>query len=152
MIELNWLDSGQQLSAKEIEDAQARLNIRFPEDYSEFISRHAGANNPSRCVFSYYEPESRRWFGGNFGTLMGFDDADVDSVFRAMEDFGHRLPEGLIPIIDTGSGGYVCLDYRVGAEPSIVLFTGGFGGAGCVLSVSDSFTEFLRNLTELDDL
>jgi len=33
MIELNWLDSGQQLSIKEIEDAQVRLNIPCPGSF-----------------------------------------------------------------------------------------------------------------------
>lgn len=148
MRKLTWSDPGEMLSADDIKAAESRLNVQFPMDYREMISSHSNGN-PEECVFQYAQQGEKEY--GNFGFLMSLLDWQEENVFEAIEDFGERLPNGLVPIIGTGMGDFVCLNYSSSEVPTIVYFSHETPIEDAVSPLANTFSEFLELLTVPED-
>jgi hypothetical protein len=64
------------------------------------------------------------------GSMLAFDgDAPrtVLSTYRALR-CDEQIPVSVLPIVDTGFGDYVCLDYRLGHVLTIAYFAHGKSG------------------------
>lgn len=143
MRTLNWSDPGEKTGHDVIERAEEELQVRFPEDYREMISAHSDGS-PEECVFQYVQNGVNEY--GNFGFLMSLLDWQEENIFEAIEDFGDRLPDGLVPIIGTGMGDFVCLNYHSSEVPTIVYFSHETPIENAVSPLADTFSEFLELL------
>lgn len=145
MKELHWFEPGEKLSSDELARAQAQLGVFLPVDYSELVMKHDGGSNPDECEFEYLDRGRAR--KGNFGALLSLRPSSAENVLDAMQDLGDQLPAGVVPIIDTGSGDFVCFDYRAG-QPCVVYFAHERAGDDAIISLAPSFAEFVDNLRE----
>jgi hypothetical protein len=144
MRNLNWFEPGIALNAAELASAQERLQIRFPPDYARIVMANSGASNPDESEFEYLDGGSLRV--GNFGSLLALRQDQSETIFEAMEDLGDQLPEGVVPVIETGSGDYVCLDFRDYARPAIVYFNHERPPGEALIYLDSTFTDFLQRL------
>ena len=149
MKELTWFELGEPVEAEEIESAEKRLNVKFPPDYAQVVTLHSGASNPDQCEFEYLDGGRKKI--GNFGTLLSVQEAHPDNLFDAIENLGDQLPAGLLPVVDTGSGDCVCLDYRKSAMPSVAYFVHERTSESAIVPLANTFAEFLNLLKEPDD-
>jgi cell wall assembly regulator SMI1 len=149
MKELTWFEPGEPLAAAEIESAEMRLGVKFPSDYAQVVASHSGGSNPDESEFEYLDKGRKRI--GNFGTLLSLNQAKSGNLFEAIENLGDQLPAGVIPVMDTGSGDCVCLDYRKSPFPSIIYFVHERVGEDAVVSLTGTFAEFLDRLKEPDE-
>ncbi len=145
MRSLSWFEPGVGASREEVDALERAIGFKLPHDFAEFVTRHAGSSNPDECEFDVVESNgSKRQ--GNFGLLMSLSGADSESVLSALSDLRDQIPVGLVPVIDTGSGDFVCLDFRSGAETSVVYFFHEKSGGTAIVPLAQTFTDFLDGL------
>lgn len=149
MKELAWFDPGQAVSGEELALAERRLNVKFPPDYAHVVLLHSGACNPDQCEFEYWDVGRRKV--GNFGALLGVRQSQSSNIFEVIDNIGDQLPVGVLPVVDTGSGDFVCLDYRKSEVPVIAYFAHERTGEGAIVPLANTFAEFLDLLTEPDE-
>jgi len=145
MRELDWLEPGDKLDPRELAAAEAKLGVRFPSDYAEIVCAHSGASNPDASMFSYEDRGKKRL--GNFGMLLRLRDTESQNVFEAIEDLADQLPARVIPVAGTGSGDFICLDYRNSANPSVVFWNHNRVVAESISPLDSTFASFLARLT-----
>lgn len=150
MRELTWFESGSALRDSDITNAQVKLGVIFPPEYIQVLKEHSGASNPDECEFYYKDGE--RTGIGNFGLLLGVTASDEENIFAVIENLGNQLPAKIVPIISSGSGDFVCFDYRSNpSKPIVVYFLHERQGESCILKVANTFSEFLGMLHEPND-
>lgn len=148
MKELHWFEPGERLSSDELAKAQAHLGVFLPADYTDLVLKHDGGSNPDECSFEYAVDGRTRV--GNFGVLLSLRQSSSENVFETIENLAEQLPKGVIPIMDTGSGDFVCFDYRAGA-PTVVYFAHERADDKAVIPLANSFGEFVESLREPAD-
>ncbi len=144
MRELDWLEPGQTLESDEIAATEALLGVKFPADYATFIGAHSGASNPKESEFVYVDRGERQT--GNFGALLSLREDQYDRLVDTLRDLGDQIPAGIIPIVETGWGDCVCLDYRESKDPAIAYFSHELSGDESIIRIAQSFSEFLDSL------
>lgn len=138
---LNWFEPGEHLEANEISLVEDLIGVKFPADYAALVGSHSGASNPRECEFVYVdrgEPQV-----GNLGALLALKPDQSDRLVDAIRDLGDQVPVGVIPIVETGWGDFVCLDYRESNEPTIAYFSHELSGEDSIITIARSFSEFL---------
>lgn len=145
MKELHWFEPGERLSSDELANAQMQLGVFLPADYSSVVLKHDGGSNPDECSFDYVVDGRKRV--GNFGMLLSLRKTSSENVFETIENLGEQLPQGVIPVVDTGSGDFVCFDYRAGT-PSVVYFAHERPSDKAIIPLTASFAEFVERLRE----
>lgn len=150
MRSLNWFGPGEALGSRDIDLAESRLGVKFPADYMEMVSAHAGADNPDESEFEYMD--DGELCVGNFGVLLSLRGYQSASVFRVLDTLGEQLPSRVVPVVGTGSGDFVCLDYRESEFPSVVYFAHENSQGSDVILLARSFSEFVDSLKAPDDL
>jgi cell wall assembly regulator SMI1 len=148
MRQLHWFEAGQALTPGELAKAQARLGVTLPDDYISLVSRHDGGSNPDECEFAYLDQGSTRI--GNFGVLLSLRPGDSETVHGTLEDLGDQLPKNVIPIVGSGSGDFICLDYRAGS-PSVVYFAHERVGDEAMIPLASSVAELVDHLQKPSD-
>ncbi len=144
-----WRYAGDEASEKAIRHAESCLGVRFPADYRECVREHGGgAPDPSGFVVS---SGASGTFRSSVGVLLSLDPQEPENVVTTATDLriDRGLPEGLVPIINDGSGDYVCLDYRddpSAAAPRVVFWSKSASGGPEFFDLAATFDEFLRKL------
>lgn len=148
MRQLGWFENGNPVSAEALKNLEKTLGHRLPADVVELARMHSGATNPEECEFVAVDRLGRRYIS-NFGGLLAFEGELGESVLGALRDLNvdGQLPPGVVPIVNTGFGDYVCLDYRNDAEPTIAYFAHERFGEDSLFPVAQTLTEFLDMLT-----
>jgi cell wall assembly regulator SMI1 len=146
MRQLTWFDRGQAVSLAILVELEKLLGHHLSDDVVEMAKIHSGASNPDECEFEIQDNFGLRRLA-NFGGMLNFDGQSGESVLGTLRDLDGQLPSGVIPIIKTGSGDYVCLDYRGGGDATVVYFAHEKVGDESLIAVSRTFTEFLEMLT-----
>lgn len=96
--------------------------------------------------------ETRGKFVGSIGTFLSLVPEDEYSVQRAIDMRREQLPEGLVPIAESGGSDYLCFDFRNVTIPKLCYWHHGrIGLVDEVTVVADSLTEFGSMLTEPGD-
>lgn len=145
MKDLHWFEPGKELSLEELANAQVQLDVYFPTEYCDLVLKHDGGSNPDECSFEYVLGERTRV--GNFGMLLSLRKTSSENVFETIENLAEQLPLGVIPVVDTGSGDFVCFDYRAG-QPAVVYFAHERVDDKAIIPLAASFREFLDSLRE----
>lgn len=111
-----WRWTSEPLSERLIRNAERALGVDFPADYRACVrDNHGGAPEPADFRVDL---GAGRHLAGSVGLLLSLDPRQDENVLATIQDLtadGH-LPPGLIPILNDGTGRFLCLDYR--ADPS----------------------------------
>jgi hypothetical protein len=150
MRELNWFEPGRGAFRPEVGELEGVIGLKLPNDFIEFVIRNAGASNPDECEFEIAESNGKTTVG-NFGHLLPLFSDEGESVSGALSDLRNQIPSGLLPVIGTGSGDFVCLDFRSGTGASVTYFFHERLGGDAFVPLSETFSEFLDMLREPAD-
>jgi SMI1 / KNR4 family (SUKH-1) len=129
MRQLNWLEPGHEIDASVVHGAQQELGLEFPRDYVDFIRQHNDASNPRESSFPLVR-EGRRTVS-NFGALISLQRhaAEMErhrnpDIYGTIRMLGKQLPDRVVPFALTGSGDFICFDYRSDKDnPAVVYFS-----------------------------
>lgn len=154
MRALTWLDPGMPLEAIDLDILEHRLGVAFPQGYRALVLNHDGASNPAESTFAFSTATGRKRVG-NFGALLSLSanrsDSGSELLLECLEGLGNRLPGDVVPIISTGNGDYICLDYRDRRPvPTIAYFD--HEQSSSLSFVDNSFEQFIEMLQVPDDL
>lgn len=149
MRKLNWFEPGEPLAANEIAATEELLGVKFPADYAALVGSHSGASSPRECEFIYVDRGKRQI--GSLGVLLALKPDQPDRLVDAIRNLGDQIPVGVIPIIETGWGDFVCLDYRESKEPTIAYFSHELSGEDSIIFIANSVSEFLDSLYVPED-
>lgn len=143
-------DSERSLTLGDIEAAEKRLQLSFPEEYKEFLLKHNGGSpTPNRFLYKDYD-------GNDSSSLVNFfhaiyegriDNLELKYQFLVSEG---RLLKKMIPIANDPFGNLICVSAE-GDDMGKVYFwdheleqeEAGYENMGLI---SDSLTEFLNTL------
>lgn len=151
MRELNWFEQGHGASMSEVNDLENETGLRLPRDFVEFVIRNAGASNPDECEFDIVDSRGKTHLG-NFGIVLPLFSENGDSVASALSSLDGQIPVGVLPVIGTGSGDFVCLDFRSGDGVSVTYFFHERTGSDALVPLSTTYSDFLNMLREPADL
>lgn len=148
MRELTWLEAGIGAAEGEILALQAELGVDLPLDAAQFLMAHAGASNPDEDEFDVTDATGRRRVSCLGGVLQV---GDTTWGIRQAANQIDGLPLGVVPIIETGFGDYVCLDFRQGSRGEVVYYFHERLPPDCIAPLAGSVTEFLELLRPGED-
>lgn len=95
--------SNENLSLEQIEQFEARNNLKLPEKYKSFLLQwNGGYTEPS--LFRISEEQG----ASVVNVLNGIGDM-YDNLDKVIDIYEYRLPEGFIPIGDDPGGNVICL-------------------------------------------
>lgn len=150
MRELTWFERGDGATTKAIANVEQVLGLRFPSDFSGFASEYAGASNPDESEFDFVDRSGRKRLA-NFGAVLQFAGSGPDTIVEATEDLRSQIPSGIVPVVATGTGDYICLDCRAESNMQVVYFAHERSGDEAIIPLAKSFTDFLEVLREPND-
>lgn len=144
-------DSERNLTLEDIEAAEERLQLSFPEEYKVFLLKHNGGS-PTPNRFKYNDQEGR-----DSSSLINYFHAIYDGRIDNLElKYQFLVSEGrllkkMIPIANDPFGNLICLSAE-GDDRGKVYFwdhelepeIAGYENMGLI---ADSFSEFLGKLT-----
>ena len=98
------------LTREALEDLQARLGRRFPEEYAEFLLQFNGGHFMRSVEYSI--PESTEFDSG--GIIKSFigepnDECETDGLVWNAEMLSHRIPPNVLAIADCNFSDHVVL-------------------------------------------
>jgi hypothetical protein len=147
--QLAWFEPVRGATEEEIRAAESNVGVRFPDDYREFLA-DADGGMPVESDFALNDPERRDAAVGTFLAVSGGDVSGGDDIYRlpdAAKILSGRLPRGVVPIAIGPGGDFVALDYRAGAEPTIVYWHHEReGSSDDITPVAATFSAFLEML------
>jgi hypothetical protein len=148
MRQLTWFEKGNPVGTEVLNALEKIIGYRLPADVADFAKQNSGATNPEECEFVALDSAGREYIS-NFGGLLAFEGEGQESILGILRELrvDDQLPPSVIPIINTGFGDYVCLDYRSGSEPQIVYFAHERSGEDSLFFIAQTFTQFLEILT-----
>lgn len=132
---------------------EKRLGVTLPEDYKSVARAHAGETPRPEVV-----PAGRG--SAPFGVLLlpvaepGEENATytIESQIEVLSDWsgGGDAFAKLAPVSDTTGHELICLDYREGGSPSVVLVNMDYAADDpkAVIRVADSFSDLLGKLRD----
>lgn len=150
MRTLNWFDAGQATTVDSIRYVENTTGVEFPKDFFDFVLKYSGASNPDESEFIIEVLNGRERIG-NFGSVLMIDGDHHDSVLGAIANLAEQVPAGVVPVIGTGSGDYICLDSRSPQATSISYLYHERSGEDAIVPLAKTFTDFLEKLREPDD-
>lgn len=149
MRNLTWFEDGQPVDPGPIREVEARLGVKLPQDYVDFVQIHSGASNPDEAVFKYIS-EGREEIG-SFGALISIDPSVRGNILEIISDLGDQISKSTVPIVETGYGDYVCLQYSDDRGCSISVYQHEKPFDRSMAFVAGTFSEFLDRLEVPDD-
>lgn len=125
------------------------LDVRFPQEYAEFLLQFNGGQFKKPVMF--YVPNTEQWpegvcISGFFGKAAGDDSDRLTFSARVLSD---RVPEDSLPIADCKGAGAIVLTVDYESEHfGTVWYWGGVlpGEENHVYWLANSFSEFLSML------
>jgi cell wall assembly regulator SMI1 len=148
MRELSWFDKGEGADEPSVRTLEDAIGFKFPPDFREFLIQYAGFGNPDEHEFKVMN--DRQTFVANFGNMLSVKNAP-GSIRAVMNNLGDQLLPGIIPIIGTGMGDLVCLDFRNEKNCSVVYFNQSAAREKSIIPLAHNFTIFLEMLQAPQD-
>jgi cell wall assembly regulator SMI1 len=147
MRNLNWFEIGSGADKFTIEELENEIGFSLPVDYLQFAAKYSGSSNPAESEFDVRYPGGFIHIG-NFGVLLQLIDSNSESILGTIKNLGDQIPYGIVPIITTGHGDHVCLDYRTQGKVSIAYRFHGQTDPDAFVTLANSFSDFLDMLRE----
>lgn len=153
MRELTWFERGDGATENQLKQVEGALGQSFPDDVRGFLSKYAGSSNPDESSFEVVDASGVR-FGTGFGEVLRVtpDAGDIRGVLAAVRDLRDQLPPDVVPIIGTGGGDYVCVDFRNRQQSSLVYFAHERMLPESLIALAPDLTSFLETLRVPEDL
>lgn len=136
-------DSPRPATLDEVEALEQEWGISFPGDYKRVVMEHQGMTPTPYAID----------IGRSNNVICELMTVSVDEQQRsyAMRHvyplIKNLVPAGIYPFAGTGTGDYMCFDYRASATaPKVVFYFTDFLGEEALYPVADSFTDFLSKL------
>lgn len=144
--EIDWSNCEPGASEELLASVEARLGVRFPDDYRRFVMACQGGTPTNRMRVRYQGPRGHSAVT-SLGVMLMIDPDAQESIVHAMELLSHdeQLPSGLIPFGEVGDGDLFAFKFD-GGEPSVVLWLHAANEADAVVPIASSFTSFLQSL------
>jgi hypothetical protein len=106
-----------------INDIEKKLDIKFPEDYLEYIRKY-----PHGYPFPYNSFKNKKLPHGKgiFTALIPLNLNDDGNLLKSYNNLNHhtggdnQIPDGIIPFAFADNN-YLCFDYRFGFIPKIIF-------------------------------
>jgi hypothetical protein len=153
--EFVWTTYSEPVSESRIAEVQARLGVRFPEAFLDWVRHHNGGYPEPGC-FAFLNTATGEMDEGGIGALLDFResmDKYLKQIYRNdpdlwkdmdiqpwwtiedenLDDRVDHFTPGLIAFAEDGGGNYLCFDYRGGKDnpdPPIVLWHHEFHSGG----------------------
>jgi len=138
-------DSPRPATLHEVEALEKEWGITFPDDYKSIVMRYQGMT-PIPYVLD---------IGSRDNVICELLTVSVDEQRRSSalshvyQRIKHLVPAGIYPLAGTGTGDYICFDYRTSAKaPKVVFYFTDALGEEAIHPVAGSFTDFLSMLHE----
>jgi len=151
MKEINWFQLGDGSNQNSLDNLERVFGIILPEEYKEFALKYSGSYNPIRSQFSFVDDNELIEYG-NFGCLLAIDGTHSESVIGAKNDLDGQLPKYAIPIIDTGCGDLICINFNPTGGYEISYYFHERILEKSLVKISNTLFEFIDMLNEPNDI
>lgn len=136
-------DSPRPASSGEVESVEREWGVKLPEDYKHIAIIHQGMS-PHPCVLDVGRTNTAV---SELLTLSVDPDRRNYAMLHAYPIIKPLVPAGIYPFAGTGTGDYICFNYRTSATaPKVVFYFTEALGEDAIYPVADSFTDFLSKL------
>jgi cell wall assembly regulator SMI1 len=152
---MNITDSSQQLTERQIDEAERGLGRSIPPDYRKFLLQYNGG----RPVPSDFVMAGPRKGSTQIGTVRYFlgigTPEETENLDYVLGVFSDRMPPRIFPIARDPGGNFICISNE-GADTGTVYFwdhereseEGEAPGEQNLFIIANSFDEFLEKLTK----
>jgi len=136
-------DSPRPATLDEVEALEQEWGISFPDDYKRVVMEHQGMS-PNPCVLDLGRSNTAV---SELLTLRMDPSRRSYAMLHVYSLIKNLVPAGIYPFAGTGTGDYLCFDYRSSATaPKVVFYFTEALGEDALYPVADSFTDFLSKL------
>lgn len=148
-------EPGKKINESNIIEFEGKINLKLPLEYRLFLLNHNGGEcEPSVFIFTENGIESDSSVRSFFAIGGIDDDYDLEENIDIYINEEKRLLDGLIPIAEDDFGNLICICCE-GSNTGRIYFWDHENEDEDDLSanlflVSNSFNEFIDNLTELE--
>ena len=145
-------EASEKLSPSVISKLENDLGINLPVSYKRFLLEHNGGRPTPDCF--NFKGETT---GSCVDWFLGIHNKEHNNLLRYLETYKKRIPHNFFPIAHDPGSNLVCLSVA-GADHGAVYFwdheeeneTDGTHDYSNVISVADSFDEFIGKLYEME--
>jgi len=127
----------------EIEALEQHWGVVLPDDYKSALSLYQGMS-PRPNAFDVGRGENV------IAALLLISPDEQHRAYSLMDTYARlkpHFPHGLYPFAVTGTGDYVCFDYRKSArDPKIVFYFSEESGEEAIYPIAASFSDLLKRL------
>ena len=151
---VNIVNYNSPASTEEITTFEKRVGGSFPEDYKDFLKKYNGGQ-PVPSAFSFY---SDRDDGSAVDWFLSLGKEKYSNLQKYYDQYKDRVPQGLMPIAYDAGGNLLLIG--VNGHQGIYFWEHEFEADEAdegdspdmsnVYKVSETFTEFLGNLHEIE--
>jgi cell wall assembly regulator SMI1 len=136
-------DAPHPATVDELELLEREWGVKLPEDYTQIAMSHQGMA-PNPCILDVGRSNTAV---SELLTLSVDPERRSYAMSQAYQVIKHLVPAGIYPFAGTGTGDFICFDYRVSpAAPTVVFYFTEAPGPEALYPVADNFTEFLSKL------
>jgi cell wall assembly regulator SMI1 len=152
MRKLTWLFAGPGTALESIRNLEDALGQKFPLDYVQFACAHAGGCNPTANEFDVRLANGRTIID-SVGEVLEIDGEDdgSETVISTIADLAEQIPTGVVPVMGTGAGDYICLDLRTQGQSQVVYFSHEQQGNDSMIPLATTLSDFIDTLRESED-
>jgi len=127
----------------ELELLERAWGVKLPEDSTQIAMLHQGMS-PSPCILDVGRSNTAV---SELLTLSVDPERRSYAMSQVYQVIKHLVPAGIYPFAGTGTGDFICFDYRVlPAAPKVVFYFTAAPDPEAIYPVAASFTAFLAKL------
>jgi hypothetical protein len=140
------------LTEKELTEAEHRVNVRFPDQYRQFLLKYNGGL-PEPCAFNFKcgeeEPEL-----ACIAYFLAIYEGESENFFDYFETYQDRIPAELIPIARDPGGNLILIGIKNNYKEKVYFWQQDYEpdepDFSNICFIADSFNEFLSSLFDPD--
>ncbi|MCS1351682.1 SMI1/KNR4 family protein [Mechercharimyces sp. CAU 1602] len=150
---VSWQPSEYQISDRDIESLENKLEVQFPPDFVEWIKIYQGVS-PEGDISIDIKGEEHGFYRLLYVSLPMNIEVDeyssIESEYSIFVDRCDEFPMELIPFGEDAQNKWYCFDFRNSEKPKIVFVDWEYSyeeeQEDAVKFVADNFTQFLNML------
>ena len=151
-MEIKISDAEEDLTEENLQQAEKRVDVKFPDEYRKFLLKHNGGS-PEPCAFKYTFEEDEPELACVAYFLAIYEGED-ENFFDYFETYEERIPPQLIPIARDPGGNLILLGVSGKYTGKVYFWLQDFEpdepDFSNICLVADSFNEFLASLHDPD--
>jgi cell wall assembly regulator SMI1 len=136
-------DSPHPATSSDVASIERDWGVKLPDDYKQIAITCQGMS-PNPCVLDLGRSNTAV---SELLTLSVDPSRRSYAMRHVYQVIKHLVPAGIYPFAGTGTGDYICFDYRTSATaPKVIFYFTEAPGEEALYPVADSFTDFLSKL------